>query len=137
MKKPVVCLLCAALVLIGTRAAQAHPPTVSEASALSALPVAISVAAPASVLVAGAALTVVSVAAVAQGTLIVLERASDGARVSLIVGSQIGAGLSFAAGTAVVVTSMAAGWLISAAGTVIAFVPNELGRALLYNERVL
>ena len=137
MKKPVVRLLCAALVLIGTGAAQAHPSTLSEASVLSALPVALSVAGPASVLVAGSVLTVVSVAAVAQGTLIVLERASDGARASLVLGSQLGAGLSFAAGTAVVVTAMASGWLISAAGTVIAFVPNELGRALLHNERVL
>jgi hypothetical protein len=36
----------------------------------------------------------------------------------------------------VLVTATAAGWLLSAAGEVIAFVPNELGKALLYNERM-
>ena len=40
------------------------------------------------------------------------------------------------AGTAVVVSAVATGWVLSAAGAAIAFIPNELGRALLYNERV-
>jgi len=31
---------------------------------------------------------------------------------------------------------LASGWLISAAGQAIAFVPNEIGASLLYNERV-
>ena len=46
------------------------------------------------------------------------------------------AGASVAAGTVVVVTALSTGWVLSAAGEAIAFVPNEIGRALLYNERI-
>ena len=44
--------------------------------------------------------------------------------------------MSVAAGTAVVVTAFSAGWVLSAAGKAIAYIPNEIGAALLYNERV-
>jgi hypothetical protein len=127
--------LLAAALTFGSLGARAHN-ELSEASALSALPVAMVVAAPAMLLVGGAALTVVSVQASAQGTLWVHERASDGARATLqFAGSAAAASLA-ASGTALVVTALASGWLISAAGQAIAFVPNEIGASLLYNERV-
>ena len=108
----------------------------SEASALSALPVAVVLAAPAMVLVGGAALTVVSVQASATGTVWVLERAADGASATLqFAGSAAAASLA-ASGTVVLVTAVATGWLISAAGQAIAFVPNQIGASLLYNERI-
>ena len=106
-----------------------------EASMLSTLPVAVSVAAPI-VLSAGAVLTVVAVEASAAGTVWVLERASDGARSTLRLSAQAAGGLAVVAGTAVLVTAMSTGWVLSAAGTAIAFIPNEIGAALLYNERV-
>jgi hypothetical protein len=34
------------------------------------------------------------------------------------------------------VTAISAGWVLSAAGQAIAFIPNQIGTALLYNERV-
>ena len=114
--------------------AYAHGP--SEASALSALPVALSVAAPVMLLSAGAMLTVVAVEASAEGTVWVLERASDGAQASVTLSAQAVGGLSVAAGTAVVVTAFSAGWVLSAAGQAIAYIPNEIGKALLYSERV-
>jgi hypothetical protein len=40
------------------------------------------------------------------------------------------------AGTAVVVSVVGAGVVLSAAGEAIAFIPNALGRALLHNERL-
>jgi hypothetical protein len=108
----------------------------SEASALSALPVAVSVVAPAALLVGGATLTVVAVQASATGAVWVLERASDGARASLHVsGHAAGASLA-GVGAAVLVTALSTGWLVSAAGQAIAFVPNQIGASLLYNERV-
>ena len=110
--------------------------SVSEASVLSALPIAVSVAAPVIVLSAGVALTVVAVEASTIGTVWVLERASDGARSSVRLGAQAAAGLSMAVGTVVAVTVVSTGWVLSAAGTAIAFVPNAIGAALLYNERV-
>jgi hypothetical protein len=108
----------------------------SALSALSALPIAVSVTAPAMVLSAGAVLTVVAVEASATGAVWVLERASDGARASVRLGAQAAGGLSMAAGTALVVTAMSTGWVLSAASQAIAFIPNEIGSALLYNERV-
>lgn len=116
----------------------AHAPTAlahgaaSELSALSALPVAVSVVAPVGLLVSGAALTVVAVEAASGATVWVLERASDGARASV----QLAAGASVAVGASVVVSAVAAGWVLSVAGEAIAFVPNALGQALLHNERI-
>lgn len=115
--------------------AQAHNDA-SELSAMSMLPVAISVAAPVGLLSAGAALTVVAVEAVSGTTVWVLERASDGARASVTLSGAAVGGVSVLAGTAVVATAFSAGWVLSAAGKAIAFIPNEIGKALLYNERV-
>jgi hypothetical protein len=124
-------VLCAALITGGVSTAQAHP-NASDASALSMLPIAVSVAAPVMFISAGTMLTVVAVEASAEGTVWVLERASDGVRASITVAG----GVSVAVGTAVVVTAISAGWVLSAAGQAIAFIPNQIGAALLYNERV-
>jgi hypothetical protein len=117
---------------IGARAQS----NVSDASALSMLPIAVSVAAPVAVLSAGAALTIVSVEATIVGTVWVLERASDGARASIRLAGRGIAGASVVAGTAVAVTAISTGWVLSTASEAIAFIPNELGAALLYNERI-
>ena len=108
----------------------------SEISAVSALPVAISLAAPVVVLSAGAVLTVVAVQASVTGTVWVLERASDGARSSVQLSAQAAKGVSVVAGTALLVTAVSTGLVLSVASQVIAFVPNEIGAALLYNEKV-
>jgi hypothetical protein len=115
-----------------TLPARAHNNAASELSAISMLPVAVVVAAPALMLSGGVTLTVVAVEASAAGTVWVLERASDGARASL----QLVGGSMMAVGTGVLVSATAAGWVLSAAGQAIAFVPNEIGASLLYNERV-
>jgi hypothetical protein len=122
----------------------------SEASALSvALPVAVVVstgaaastavvgvvALPAAVSIAGATLVVKSVEVSATGVICVLERASDGARVSLEIAGRTAATLGVSVGTTVSVTMTASGAIITAAGEAIAFVPNALGRALTHNER--
>ena len=133
---PIVTKLAATVLLAGALVtARAHP-NASDASALSALPIAVSVAAPVMLLSAGVTLTVVAVEASAAGTVWVLERASDGARMSVTLGAQAAGGLSLAAGTAVVVSTFSAGWVLSVAGRAIAYIPNEIGTALLYNERV-
>ncbi len=122
-----------AAALIGP--ARAHV-NASDASALSALPIAVSVAAPAMLLSGGVMLTVVAVEASAEGTVWVLERASDGARASVTLSAAAVGGVSVAAGTAVVVTAFSAGWVLSAAGRALAYIPNEIGAALLHNERL-
>jgi hypothetical protein len=104
----------------------------SELSALSALPFAMVLAAPSVLLGTGVVLTVVAVDASARGTVWVLERASDGARMSVeLVGASV-VGL----GTAVVVTALSTGWILSNAARALAFIPNEIGASLLYNERI-
>ena len=125
----------AALLAINLVSANAQSEA-SALSALSALPIAVSVAAPVMILSAGVTLTVVAVEASAIGAVWVLERASDGARATVKLSAQAAGGLSVAAGTAVVVTAVSTGWVLSTASRAIAFVPNEIGAALLYNERV-
>lgn len=133
-----LCMLLAAwLSFAPVDDAHAHPhccrqPSPSDASAISLLPVAISVAAPVAVISAGAALTVVAVDASAHGTVWVLERASDGTRASIELAGHASVGV----GTVVVASVIGTGWVLSAAGQVIAFIPNEIGAALLYNERI-
>jgi hypothetical protein len=39
-------------------------------------------------------------------------------------------------GTAVVVTTISTGWVLSNLGRALAFIPNEIGASLLYNERI-
>jgi hypothetical protein len=139
--RPPARLRCRLAALISAALAAAAPlahthPSPSDASALSALPIAMSVAAPVMVLSAGAMLTVLAVQATSAGTLWVLERASDGARASVMLSGQAAGALSLGLGSAVLVTAMSTGWLLSAAGQALAFVPNQLGAALLYNERI-
>jgi hypothetical protein len=116
--------------------ARAHHPNASDASALSMLPIAVSVAAPAMLLSAGAMLTVVAIEASAAGVVCILERAFDGARASVTLSAHGAAALSIGVGTVVSVSAFSAGWVLSAAGRAIAYIPNEIGAALLYNERV-
>lgn len=129
----------AVLAMATTLPVRAHDPSrdLSAASGLSlSVPVAISVAAPSALLVTGASFVVVSVEVLAEGTVWVLERASDGARMSIRFGAQMGEASVVAAGTLVVATVVAAGCVLSVAGEAIAFVPNEIGRALIHDERI-
>ncbi|MFP8779713.1 hypothetical protein [Hydrogenophaga sp. RWCD_12] len=93
-------------------------------------------AVPAALAVSGAVLVVKTVEVSARGTVIVLERASDGARASVELTGRAVSGASVFAGQSAVVTVIGAGVLLSAAGEVLCFIPNELGRALLHNERL-
>ena len=134
MKRRIL-ILCAALAF-SSGTARAHPANASDASALSMLPIAVSVAAPAMFLSAGAVLTVVAVEASTSGVVCILERASDGARASVTLSAQSAGALSVGVGTVVVVSAFSAGWVLSAAGRAIAYIPNEIGAALLHDERV-
>lgn len=138
-----VFLLAGALALPALGQSQA-----SALSAVSALPLASVVAEastqasvqaaqiPAALSEAGAMLVVKAVQSTARGTVYVLERASDAARVSVEVAGKVAEGSLLLVGTAVTVSVISAGVVLSAAGRAIAFVPNEVGRALLHNQRV-
>jgi len=155
VRQPLIALLCA----VGITASLCTPLTVrahgSEASlALSLMPVAsvavatgaasaaasavagAVVALPVALAVSGAVLVVKVVEVSARGTLYVLERASDGARASIQVMGQAASSAAHGVGTVVACSVIGAGVVLSVAGEVLAFIPNELGKALLYNERL-
>lgn len=81
-------------------------------------------------------LVLASVETVADGTVIVLKGASDGASATVRLSAEAGAGLSGAVGGAVTVSATGAGYLLLLAGKTIAFVPNEIGKTLLFRSRV-
>ncbi|MDA7417557.1 hypothetical protein PGB34_14410 [Xenophilus arseniciresistens] len=89
---------------------------------------------PAALSVGGALLTVVAVDASARGTVYLLERASDGAQVSVEVSGRAASAAAHGVGTLVSCSVIGSGVILSAAGEVLAFIPNALGRALLHNE---
>lgn len=140
-------LATTALLLALSQNAAAHGGPSEASATLSVAPVALSVGAlsaggvalsaiPAGLLSAGTVLTVVSVEAVGDTTVWVLERASDGVRLSLRTAGRLAQGAVVSTGIAVTVSVVATGTVLSAAGQVIAFIPNEIGQALLHNERV-
>jgi hypothetical protein len=96
--------------------------------AVSAVPVAFSVV--------GASLVVKAVEVTASGTLYLLERTSDGAQASVRIAGHVASGVMIGLGTVVAVSAIGTGVLLSTAGEVLAFIPNELGRALLHNEKI-
>lgn len=133
--------LLAAALLIGAVPARAErtgePADLSgDPSAVSALPVAVSVAVPVALAVGAGTLVIKGVEASADGVGWVVENSVDGAKASLrFTGKSTGVS-AVAVGTVIDVTAISTGWLLSTAGQAIAFVPNEIGRALLYNEKV-
>jgi hypothetical protein len=137
--------LAVSLALTGPGQVYAHGEA-SAFSALSTLPIASivggsavagSVAAiPLALSVSGAVLVVTAVETSARGVVLVLERASDGARASVEL---LGRGMSSVAigvGSAIGCSVIGAGVVLSAAGEAIAFIPNAMGRALLHDERL-
>ncbi len=110
--------------------------SVSEVSEASLVPVAISVALPI-VLVAGVGSVVVTgVEASAEGTVWIVENVADGVTCSIRFAGRVVGATALAVGTVIVVTVVATGMVLSTAGHVIAFIPNEIGRTLSYNQRV-
>lgn len=145
--KTIFSAVLVALTLATAGMAPAHARGEASAlSSLSALPlasivagsaVAGSVAAvPLALSVTGAVLTVRAVEASANGVVLVLERASDGARASIeLVGRGL-AGLAVGVGTVLGCSVIGTGVVLSVSSEAIAFLPNALGHALLHDERL-
>ncbi|AXQ28686.1 hypothetical protein D0B54_08335 [Solimonas sp. K1W22B-7] len=81
-------------------------------------------------------MVVVAVQAVGDGLRVTLQGSAKVGKVVLSVPMAVAGGLSYAAGQTVTVIAEGAGWLIVRAGEVIAFVPNEAGKALLHSRPV-
>lgn len=140
-----LCALGMACALLGGGSAYAQ----SEASlVLSALPVASVVAAasgdaseevvavPLFLSAAGASVVVEAVESTAEGVSYVLKNVADGTSAVVKVSGQAAGALSVGVGTVVQTSAIGAGVILSAAGKVLAFIPNEIGKTLMHNERL-
>lgn len=84
----------------------------------------------------GASLVVESVQVSANGVVYVFKNMANGASAVLEVsGNAVGA-VSVGVGTVVQSSAIGAGVILLAAGQVLAFIPNAVGKALLHNERL-
>ena len=128
-------LLATALGLVASGSAQAGR-SLSQISEESLVPVAISVVLPAVLIGGASSIVVTGVQASADGVVWFVESAADGIKGSICFAGHAAAASAVVVGTAVVVTATATGLVLSAAGRVIAFIPNEIGRSLSYNQRV-
>jgi hypothetical protein len=129
-------LLPLVLVLISTLSAtpvRAHRGGPSEASvALSVLPVATLVGAPLLLSAGTGVLLVKAVELTAEGSVWVLERTADGARIVLQ-----GAGSSvLAVGTALTVVAVESGWLLVDGSRVLAMLPDAGHAHLFHHQQV-
>jgi hypothetical protein len=106
------------------------------ASDVSIAPVALSVLAPASVLVAGTVLTVKSVQASAHGTTIVLKGAANASETTIEVSADLASKSATVVGKAATVSVIASGTIISAGTEVLAFIPSEIARDLLHSKKL-
>lgn len=89
-----------------------------------------------SMLVASGQVIVASVEAVGEGIIIVLKGASEAGSASIQLSAQAAQGLSLAAGTVVSIIALSTGHVLVLAGKALAFIPNELGKALLHHSEV-
>ncbi len=110
--------------------------TLSEASEMSAVGSASVVAGSMMAIVGTGELVVESIQWLAEGGRCVLKGSAKVGRVVLLLPVKAAGGVSLAVGQTVQVTASGAGWLLTKAGEVIAFIPNEVGRALLFSKPV-
>jgi hypothetical protein len=88
-----------------------------------------------SVLAGSGQLVVGSMQAVGDGLEVVVKSVADGASATLRFSAQAAKGLGIAVGTAVQVIGTSTGHALVASGKVLAFIPNETGKALLHHSR--
>ena len=88
-------------------------------------------------MLAGAgSLVVASMQVVGESTVLVLKGASGAVEVSLKIATEIALGAALAVGSVVVVVAGTVGYALMAASRMIAFVPNDVGRSLLYQAKL-
>ncbi len=133
MKRSLIAVLLASTLGLALPASAADLSAPSEASgALSGLVVI------GSILTVGVtgSLVVESVQKVGEGVELLVTNASDASKATVRLSGQAARGLSLAAGTVLDVVVTSSGKLLVLSGKVIAFIPNELGKALLHHSQV-
>jgi hypothetical protein len=132
--RPTFCALALALLLVQPAFAQSdHVSRASSASlgALGEVP-----AAALELLSAGAHFSVVAMRPLGESIELVLEAGGRGVSFAFRVSADVGARLGIAVGTVVTSTAVAAGYVLSIAGTVIAFSPSVAAEALIHHREL-
>ena len=133
--KPVRALLVVFLGATIASAALAQGPSNASAASQASLAASGFVVAGSSELIRGSAqLTVVAVQTVGESVVIVLRGASEAGTVSVRTSETIARAASVAAGTSVRVVAESVGYALYVGAQLIAFVPNEIGRALIHQS---
>lgn len=94
------------------------------------------VAGSANIIAAGSELSIASIHTVGDMTYITLKTAGKVASTTIKVSTIVLGHASLATGQMIKVTSNASGYLLYSAGKIIAFIPNEFGKSLLYSQIV-
>ena len=89
-----------------------------------------------SMLAGSGAVVVASVETVGEGMVVVLKGASEAGGASIRMSAKAAEGLSLAAGTVVSVVALSTGHMLVLSGKAIAFIPNEVGKALIHHSKV-
>lgn len=84
---------------------------------------------------AAGSVVVIGVQASAEGVVLVLQGAGEASTATVRLSANAARGLSVAAGTVLDVVATSTGHVLVLSGKALAFVPNELGKALLHHER--
>jgi hypothetical protein len=85
---------------------------------------------------ASGVLVIESVRAVGNGIVIVMKGTSDAASVTVQLSGEGIRQLGLVSGAVLQATAVSTGHLLISAGKIIAFIPNELGKALIYHSKV-
>ncbi|MFL6709874.1 MAG: hypothetical protein ACJ8HI_16865 [Massilia sp.] len=87
--------------------------------------------------VAGAgSLVVASVETVGDGSVVILKAAGKASTATVAFSGRAARDASLVVGASVEMVALSTGYLLVTAGRVIAFVPNEMGKALLHSSRI-
>ena len=87
--------------------------------------------------VAGAgSLVVASVETVGDGSVVILKAAGKASTATVAFSGRAARDASLVVGASVEMVALSTGYLLVTAGRVLAFVPNEMGKALLHSSRI-
>ena len=124
-------------VLCGAQAAEQQGSSeLSNASELAAEGSALLVYGSLSALAASGGAVVTSVEAAGDASVVVMAGASDASQATVRLSGRAAREASLVAGRSVTVLAISSGYLLVSAGQLIAFIPNEIGKALLHHSRV-
>jgi hypothetical protein len=122
--------------LLSAPAVMAQSTAASQVSAISMEPSEASAAVALEAIPAGSQLVVTALHAVGDVVEVSVQAAGESAAITLRVGADAVHASGMAVGTTLVVTAVSAGLLVSAAGEVVCFVPDQMARSLIHSREL-